>query len=100
MVGTKRLDNIEYCIAQILKDGVPGDLIETGVWRGGSSIYMLAVLKAYGADTRHVWLADSFAGLPKPDPKHEADRGDIHWQFGHVLAVSLEEVQANMRATD
>jgi O-methyltransferase len=96
MVGTKRLDNIEYCITQILRDGVRGDFIETGVWRGGAAIYMLAVLKAFEA-SRDVWMADSFEGLPKPNPKHAADAGDIHWKFSHILAVSLEEVKANVQ---
>jgi O-methyltransferase len=96
MVGYKRLDNIEHCIAQILRDNVPGDLIETGVWRGGAAIYMLAVLRAFEDQSRHVWLADSFEGLPKPKAEHKADAGDIHWMFGHILAVSLEEVKANV----
>jgi len=96
MVGLKRLDNVEHCIRAVLADRIPGDLIETGVWRGGAAIYMLAVLRACDDDSRHVWLADSFEGLPRPDPKNAADAADIHWKFKHVLAVSLEEVQHNI----
>src|SRR3954464_5575961 len=54
MVGLKRLANIRYCVETALSDGVPGDLIETGVWRGGSCIYMRAVLKAHGSTDRTV----------------------------------------------
>src|SRR5882724_6733071 len=68
MIGLKRLDNIHSCIDSILKDGVPGDFIETGVWRGGASIFMRGMLKARGDVTRRVWAADSFQGLPKPQP--------------------------------
>ena len=96
MVGLKRLDNIERCIRQILDDKVPGDFVETGVWRGGAAIYMLAVLRACEDESRHVWLADSFAGLPKPNPTHAADADDYHWKLNHVLSVSLEEVTANI----
>lgn len=96
MVGLKRLDNIESCIRQILDDDIPGGIIETGVWRGGAAIYMLAVLRACGDESRHVWLADSFEGLPKPDPANAADAGDIHWKLNHILAVSLDEVKANI----
>lgn len=96
MIGHKRLDNIEYCITRVIEDNIAGDFIETGVWRGGAAIYMLAVLRALGDESRHVWLADSFEGLPKPNPAHDADAGDIHWKFGHILAVPLEEVQANV----
>ena len=36
MIGFKRLANIRTCVETVLDDGVPGDLIETGVWRGGA----------------------------------------------------------------
>jgi O-methyltransferase len=95
MLGEDRLDNIESCIRDLLLDEVPGDLIETGVWRGGGTIFMRAVLRAYGAGDRTVWVADSFQGLPAPDPeRYAADAGDTHWQWSQ-LAVSLEQVQAN-----
>src|SRR3954466_9629840 len=60
MIGLRRLDNLQFVIQQVLADGVPGDLIETGVWRGGACIFMCAALKAYGNDSRRVWVADSF----------------------------------------
>jgi O-methyltransferase len=95
MVGLKRLDNLQQCVTSVIRDGVPGDLIETGVWRGGSSIFMRAVLKAYGDCSRKVWLADSFCGLPQPDPaRYPVDRGDTLWTY-QELAISLEEVKAN-----
>ena len=60
MVGVKRLDNVRSLIENVLNSGVPGDLIETGVWRGGSTIYMRGVLKAYDISDRSVWVADAF----------------------------------------
>src|ERR1700679_2760048 len=68
MIPLARFHNIRNCIEDILRDGTPGDLIETGVWRGGATIFMRAVLKAYGVVDRLVWVADSFEGFPKPDP--------------------------------
>ena len=96
MVGLKRLDNLQYCIERILQDDVPGDLIETGVWRGGSSIFMCGVLKAYGNTSRTVWAADSFEGLPKADPGvwRDDERGRLS-EFGTTLAVSIDEVRAS-----
>lgn len=95
MVGLRRLDHLQACITDLLDGGVPGDLVETGVWRGGASIFMRAVLAAYGDLTRRVWVADSFQGLPRPDTdKYPADAGDRHWT-ALGLAVSLEAVQAN-----
>lgn len=96
MIGLKRMENVQACVTDVIKKGVPGDLIETGVWRGGAAIFMRAILAAYQDPSRVVWAADSFAGLPRPDAKYEADRGDFHHTF-EMLAVSLEEVQDNFR---
>jgi O-methyltransferase len=95
MIGLKRLNNIQFCIEQVLRDNVPGDFIETGAWRGGACIFMRAVLQAYGEPARLVWVADSFEGLPKPDGRYEQDQGDRHWKKSDVLGVSLEQVKAN-----
>jgi hypothetical protein len=97
MVGMKRLDSLQLCVESALRDRVPGDLIETGVWRGGASILMRGILQAYGVRDRRVWVADSFAGLPPPDAtKYPADAGDVHHE-NRLLAVSLEEVRENFR---
>jgi hypothetical protein len=95
MIGMKRLDNLQDCVSDVLKQGVRGDLIETGVWRGGAVIFMRAILKAYGVTDRVVWACDSFEGLPEPDETaYPADRGDILWTQAE-FAVSLEQVQGN-----
>lgn len=94
MVGLKRLDNLEFCIQDVVEKGVPGDLIETGVWRGGATIFMRAALEAFGDTSRSVWVADSFQGLPKPDPSRASDVGDALWQY-EQLAISLEQVKSN-----
>jgi O-methyltransferase len=95
MIGLKRLDNLQSCIENVLANGVAGDLIETGVWRGGATIFMRAMLKVDGVTDRLVWVADSFQGLPPPDAElYPADAGDTHHTFAE-LAVSLDEVKAN-----
>jgi len=97
MIGLKRLDNIQSCIESVLADNVPGDLIETGVWRGGATIFMRGALKAFGATDRIVWVADSFEGCPAPDAeRYPADKEDkLHTSA--ELAVPLETVKANFR---
>lgn len=97
MIGLKRLDNLQFCVETAIRERVEGDLIETGVWRGGACILMRAILAAYAIDNRKVYVADSFAGLPKPDEKtFPADKGDRHHTF-EVLAVSQEQVADNFR---
>ncbi len=100
MIGEKRMANLRRCVETVIAEGVPGDLIETGVWRGGACIYMRAILKAHGVTDRRVFVADSFEGLPPPDPaKYPADAGDQHHTFT-PLAVSREQVQANFAKYD
>jgi len=95
MIGKSRLDNLQDCIKDVLISDVPGDLIETGVWRGGATIFMRAILRTFGVTDRKVWVADSFEGVPPPDPvKYPRDYGDEHHTVAS-LAVSLEEVMAN-----
>jgi O-methyltransferase len=95
MIGLRRLDNLQECIESVIAEGVPGDVVETGVWRGGAMILARAVLEALGDGERIVWCADSFEGLPRPDPgTYAADEGDVHHLYRH-LAVPLEEVRAN-----
>lgn len=95
MVGRKRLRHLRKCVEDILRREIPGDLIETGVWRGGASILMRAVLAAYGDEQRQVFAADSFAGLPEPDPERfPADGGDRHHTI-EQLAISVDEVKGN-----
>jgi hypothetical protein len=95
MIGLHRLDNLHFCVEDVLARGVPGDLMETGVWRGGATILMRAILKVNGVTDRLVWVADSFEGLPPPNPdKYPLDASLKLNQFKQ-LAVPLEEVQRN-----
>jgi len=95
MVGLKRLENVQQCVEQALAESVPGDLLEAGVWRGGVTILMRAILKAHGVTDRRVWVADSFAGLPPPDrERYPADWGSNLHQYPE-LAVSVEQVRSN-----
>lgn len=96
MIGMQRLTSLQRCVETVLADDVPGDLIECGVWRGGACILMRAVLAAYGDETRCVWLADSFAGVPRPDTaNYQADKGLRLDRYASILAVPEAEVRAN-----
>jgi O-methyltransferase len=98
MIGLKRLDNLQYCAETVIREGIPGDFIEAGVWRGGAAIFMRSIIKAYGEKERTVWVADSFEGLPPPDPDHyPADIDDPHHTFSKWLAIPKEQVERNFR---
>ncbi len=96
MVGQARMDNLQACVEAAIERNIPGDFLEAGVWRGGSTILMRALLKTNGIGDRTVWVADSFEGLPKPKDEWPQDAGDEH-HLHPALAVSLEQVRANFQ---
>ena len=95
-VSIKRLDNIEYCINEILKNKIEGDFIETGVWRGGSTIFMRELLRINNITDRKVFVADSFEGMPKPKGKN--DGSDLSSFIS--AKVSVEKVKSNFSFFD
>jgi O-methyltransferase len=97
MIGAKRMDNLAECVNSVLSQNVPGDFIETGVWRGGACIFVRGILQASGVTNRKVFVADSFRGLPEPNvDKYPDDAGDKHHTFSY-LAVSRKQVEQNFR---
>src|SRR5215831_7604063 len=95
MIGVKRLANLRRLVEDVIRKGVPGDLIETGVWRGGACILMRGVLHAYDVTDRRVWVADSFEGVPPPDStRYPADEQSDYHTF-EELSISLETVRRN-----
>lgn len=91
MIGARRMQNVRSECERVLQAGIPGDFMETGVWRGGACIMMRAVLHAYGIAARRVIAADSFAGFPMASAPQDAGF-DLEGQKD--FAVPLAEVKA------
>lgn len=96
MLGTRQLDQMQAAITDVVRRGVPGDVLEAGVWRGGMAIFMRAVLKVLNEPGRSVWVVDSFEGLPKLG---EQERSASWWRSGD-MAVPLAEVRENFARYD
>ena len=60
MITVPGLNQLQHAVETVLMERVPGDLIETGVWRGGACIFMRGVLAAHRDTSRIV------SGLPTP----------------------------------
>jgi O-methyltransferase len=99
MIGATRLRHLRHLVERTIQEGIAGDYIETGVWRGGACILMKGVLTAYAVPDRRVYCADTFAGLPRPDSNISADKRDRLHAF-RELAVSEEIVRRNFAAYD
>ena len=94
MIGVKRMKQLRKAITQVLADGLPGDLIECGCWRGGASIFMAATLEAYES-TRKLFVCDSFEGLPAPYLPQD-EKMCLHLGGNReYLSVPIHEVREN-----
>lgn len=93
--------SIEY----LVRNRIPGDIVECGVWSGGSMLLAAHALLHFGDTSRRIWLYDTFAGMPKPEPidvrwdgepalptweKHE--RSGRRWGYGGNVAHVREVV--------
>lgn len=95
MIGQARMQQLRAAIETTILEDIPGDYIETGVWRGGACILMRGVLAAYGVKDRRIFCADSFNGLPPPNGSlYPADKRDSLFRFDE-LAVSEPQVRHN-----
>jgi O-methyltransferase len=89
MVGLGRLDDLQACVEAVVGDGIEGDVVEAGAWRGGAAILARATLDTLG-DERTVWVADSFRGFPQGAAP---DDGSLDLSAFDFLAVSVDEVR-------
>ena len=98
LLHNAQLKCIEVLMLAVLEEGIPGDFIEAGVWRGGAAIFMRAVLQAVGSKDRIVWAADSFEGIPRAEKyAHVEDRVN-EWE--DRWATSFDVVKANFQRYD
>ncbi len=95
MLPLARLDHVEDCLRLIASEGIPGDVIECGVWRGGCCIFMRACLDVLEETGRVVWVADSFRGLPPPDESSNPTQDQSLLHLDPLLSVSADQVRAN-----
>lgn len=93
MIGRLRLDHLHRCLDVIRQESIPGDVIETGVWRGGATVFMRGYWAAHGVTDRRVWVADSFAGLPRPSVSEDRDY-DLSATQEPALAIDQARVES------
>jgi hypothetical protein len=95
MTGWARIDNVRDLLHDVFKNNVMGDYIETGVWRGGSSVFARAVITSAGETDRVSYVCDSFKGLPPGD--RALDKKDAGWDNWPYLEVPVEVVVNNFQ---
>jgi hypothetical protein len=66
MTGPERVHALCQSVAYLESAGVPGDVVECGVWKGGSMMAAALALLSLGTTRRRLFLFDTFAGMPEP----------------------------------
>ena len=109
MTSIERLYALYKSVEYIVRSGLKGDLVETGVWRGGSCMLMAEALTAFGDTSRRIFLFDTFEGHPKPHETKDVDlwgnRAVDDWRQHAAKAkpwayVSIAEAQVNLARTE
>jgi O-methyltransferase len=95
-------------IQYIVRNGIPGDIVECGVWRGGSMMLAAMALRRFGDTGRKLYLYDTFEGMTRPDERDvDWDGQDYRqrWDEAHAanrtmgFGGSVDDVRANVAAT-
>jgi O-methyltransferase len=67
MVPEVSLIQLVGVVNAVLGEGLAGNFVETGTWRGGASFLMAELLRKAGDTQRTVFLCDSFEGHRPPE---------------------------------
>ena len=110
MTSVERLWALLQAVRYLEANGIGGDFIECGVWKGGSSFLMAKALQGLESEERAIWLFDTFEGMVEPTEKDRAldgkaaevllDRDRDRREESHIWAIASEsEVRTNMAAS-
>jgi O-methyltransferase len=110
MTSLERLYAMYKATEYVYKAGIPGSIVECGVWRGGSMMMAALTLQALGDTSRRLLLFDTFEGLPKPNPAEDIDlwghcaynewtRHRLTDESSDWAHASIEEVRENLAST-
>jgi O-methyltransferase len=92
LVSKERFDNIDY-IAKILEtDNIKGDIVETGIWRGGMVAYLSQIFP-----NRKIYGCDSFEGCQNPKDGKYIVAGETH-NYGKYYGGTLDDVKENLNS--
>jgi hypothetical protein len=109
MTGPERVFALRHAVMYIIQNQIPGDIVECGVWRGGSMMVVARALMKLGVTDRNLWLFDTFDGMSEPTTadvslgsgekaaelmaKSDKETSGV-WAF-----ASLDDVKRNLRST-
>lgn len=111
MTGHERMVALHRAVEYLETNKIEGDIVECGVWRGGSTMLVANCLKECGNEERNLFLFDTYEGMVEPSDldvsfdKQKADgllqQVDKNEDGGNNIwcYASIEDVQANLKTT-
>ena len=109
MTSTANRYAMNQAAKYVVRCGIPGDIVECGVWRGGSSMIAASTLLSLGDTDRHLWMYDTFEGMTEPADvdvrTYDGTKAHSIWEnwekdHGEKWVYSpLEDVKANLAST-
>ena len=110
MTSAERLFGLYKAVEYIARAGIPGAIVECGVWRGGSMMLAALTLFGIGGESRDLYLFDTYEGLPRPSPDCDFDvwgnRALDSWlpnrvddESSYYGRAELDVVRRNMETT-
>lgn len=108
MTSVERQRALYEAVSYISENRIEGDVVECGVWKGGSSMIAALALGEHGDTDRTLYLYDTYAGMSEPTDKDVNLHGNAASGRWHALArddrndwdyASLKEVQENLSST-
>lgn len=106
MTGVERIASLIEAVDYVTEMQIPGDIVECGVWRGGSMMAIALTLLARGDRSRSLYLYDTFEGMSSPTAADKSQEGPAEEQLrrdkkgtGIWCYASLEDVRANLLST-
>ncbi len=107
MTTVEKVIALARAVQYVLRNRIPGDFVECGVWRGGSMMVVALALRAAGHTDRYLYLYDTFTGMSPPSAKDARYDGTsaaelmaVGGPTARIFAIaSLDDVKANLTAT-
>ncbi len=108
MTTSTRIQTLIRAVQHVVKHDIPGDIVECGVWRGGSMMAVAKTLLALGCQSRRLYLFDTFEGMTRPGERDVSRDGHVATEYfrrwrtepdrSNWCRASLDEVERLVRS--
>lgn len=104
MTSDERIVSLTRAIKYVVDNQIPGDIVECGVWKGGSMMAIARSLLRNKDSSRQLYLFDTFEGMSEPtaiDVDYYGKRAEEFMGTGELdfVVVSIEDVQRAVWST-